>query len=160
MDTKATPQQTAKSYKYEKNRILLADRAQHQHTMEGELSLKISTNFKTRLRDIHSKNGLIHQNLITINEDRKTDHQETGPPPQGEIFIPETAADRENDTTTLLAVPTVAKITGNAAVFLAIPRTTGKIPLALSSSGAGETASTHHFSVNTRRQWASKLRLP
>jgi hypothetical protein len=28
--------------------------------------------------------------------------------------------------TTLLAVPTGAEITGNAAVFLAIPRTTGK----------------------------------
>ena len=94
--------------------------------MEGELSLKMSTIFRTHLRETHSPNGLIHQNQIIINEDRSTDHQETGPPPQGEIFIPETAADREKDTTTLLVVTTVAEITGNAAVFLAIPRTTGK----------------------------------
>ena len=66
--------------------------------MEGELSLKISTIFRTHLRETHSLNGLIHQNLIIINEDRSTDHQETGPPPLEEIFIPETAADRETGT--------------------------------------------------------------
>jgi hypothetical protein len=124
MDTEATPQQIAKSYKHEKNRILLADRAQHQHTMEGELSLKISINFSTHLSEIHSQNGLIHQNLIIINVDQSTEHQETGPPPQDEIFIPETAADRETVTTALILITTAAKITGTAAGFLEIPRTT------------------------------------
>jgi hypothetical protein len=94
--------------------------------MEEELSIKISVTFRTRLREIHSQNGLNHQNRIIINVDQSTEHQETSPPPQVEISIPETAADRENGTTTLLAVPTAAEITGNAAVFLAIPRTTGE----------------------------------
>ena len=124
MDTKATPQQSANSYNHEKNRNLRADRAQHQHTMEGELSLKISTNFSTHLSEIHSQNGLIHQNLIIFNVDQSTEHQETGPPPQEEIFIPETAADRETVTTALLLITTGAEITGNAAGFLEIPRTT------------------------------------
>ena len=132
MNTKATPQQSVNSYNQEKNRKLQADKAQHQHTMEGEFSLKISTNFITRLREIHSKNGLIHQNLIIINEDRSTDHQETGPPPQGEIIIPETAADRETVTTALLQITTAASITRIAAGFLEIPRTT-----------AGKTARIH-----------------
>jgi len=92
--------------------------------MEGELSLKISTIFRTHLREIHSLNGLIHQNLIIINEDRSTDHQETGPPHQEEIFIPETAADRETVTTALILITTAAKIRGTAAGFLEIPRTT------------------------------------
>ena len=78
----------------------------------------------TRLKEIHSKNGLIHQNLIIINEDRKTDQQETGPPPQGEIFTPETAADRETGTTALLLITTEANITGIAAGFLETPRIT------------------------------------
>ena len=124
MDTKATPQQSANSYNHEKNRNLRADRAQHQHTMEGELSLKISTNFNTHLSEIHSQNDLIHQNLIIINGDQSTEHQETGPPPQGKNFIPETAADRETVTTALLLIMTRAGITGNAAGFLEIPRTT------------------------------------
>ena len=160
MDTKATARRSAKYYKREISTIPKQDKAQHQHTMEEEHSIEISIIFRPRLREIHSQNGLIHQNLIIIKVDQSTDHQEIGLPPQVEISIPETAADRENDMTTLLAVPTGAEITGNAAVFLAIPRTTGKIPLEFSSSGAGETAITRHFSGNTRRQWASKLRLP
>jgi hypothetical protein len=92
--------------------------------MEGELSLKISANFSTHLSEIHSQNGLIHQNLITINVDPSTEHQETGPPPQEEIFIPETAADRETVTTALILITTAAKVTGTAAGFLEIPRTT------------------------------------
>ena len=124
MDTKATPQQSANSYNHEKSRNLRADRAQHQHTMEGELSLKISTNFNTHLSEIHSQNDLIHQNLTIINGDQSTEHQETGPPPQGKFFIPETAADRETVTTALLLIKTAAKITEIAAGFLEIPRTT------------------------------------
>ena len=92
--------------------------------MEGELSLKISTNFSTHLSEIHSQNGLIHQNLIIINVDQSTVHQETGPPPQVEILIPETAADRETVTTALLLITTAAKITETAAGFVEIPRTT------------------------------------
>ena len=104
--------------------MLQADKAQHQHTMEEELSIKSSTIFRTRLREIHSQNGLIHQNLIIINVDRNTDRQETGPPPPEEIFIPETAADLETGTTALLLITTGARITGIAAGFLEIPRTT------------------------------------
>jgi hypothetical protein len=124
MDTKATPQQSVNSYNHEKNRKLQADKAQHQHTMEEEHSIEISIIFRPRLREIHSQNGLIHQNLIIINVDQSTEHQETGPPPQEEIFIPETAADRETVTTALLLITTRAEITGNAAGFLEIPRTT------------------------------------
>jgi len=69
---------------------------------------------------------LIHQKLIIFNVDQSAEYQKTGPPPQVEISIPETAADRENGTTALLIIPTAAEITGNAAGFLAIPRTTGE----------------------------------
>ena len=126
MDTKATARRSAKYYKREISTIPKQDKAQHQHTMEEEHSIKISIIFRPRHREIHSQNGLIHQNLIIIKVDQSTDRQETGLPPQVEISIPETAADREKDMTTLIAVPTGAEITGNAAVFLAIPRTTGK----------------------------------
>ena len=124
MDTKATARRSAKYYKREICTIPKQDKAQHQHTMEGELSLKISINFSTHLSEIHSQNGLIHQNLIIINVDQSTEHQETGPPPQDEICIPETAADRETVTTALLLITTGARITGIAAGFLEIPRTT------------------------------------
>ena len=92
--------------------------------MGGELSLRISIIFRTHLSEIHSQNDLIHQNLIIIIVDQSTVHQETGPPPQVEILIPETAADRETVTTALLLITTAAKITETAAGFLEIPRAT------------------------------------
>ena len=64
--------------------------------------------------------------MTIINVDQSTEHQETGPPPQEEIFIPETAADRETVTIALLLITTGVEITGNTAVFLAIPRTTAE----------------------------------
>ena len=124
MDTKATARRSAKYYKREISTIPKQDKAQHQHTMEEEHSIEISIIFRPRLREIHSQNGLIHQNLIIINVDQSKEHQETGPPPQEEIFIPETAADRETVTTALILITTAAKITGTAAGFLEIPRTT------------------------------------
>ena len=128
MEPKATPQQSAISYNPKKIRNLQADRVQHQHTMEEEHSIKISTILRTHLREIHSENGLIHQNMTIINVDRNTDHQETGPPPQAEIFIPETAADLETGTTASLRITIEARITGIAAGFLETPRiTVGKI---------------------------------
>jgi len=92
--------------------------------MEEEHSIEISIIFRPRLREIDSQNGLIHQNLIIINVDQSTEHQETVPLPQEDILIPETAADRETVTTALLLITTRAEITGNAAGFLEIPRTT------------------------------------
>jgi hypothetical protein len=92
--------------------------------MGGELSLRISIISRTHLSEIHTQNDLIHQNPIIINEDQSTENQETGPPPQEDILIPETAADRETVTTALILITTAAKITGTAAGFLEIPRTT------------------------------------
>ena len=87
------------------------------HTVDVQCSLTRATSDNRILAD----NGATH---TIINEDRSTDHQETGPPHQEEIFIPETAKDRETVTTALLLIMTRAEITGNAADFLEIPRTT------------------------------------
>ena len=124
MDTKDTARRSAKYYKTGISTIPKPDKAQHQHTMGEELSLRISIISRTHLSEIHTQNDLIHQNPIIINEDQSTENQETGPPPQEEIFIPETAADRETVTTALILITTAAKVTGTAAGFLEIPRTT------------------------------------
>ena len=71
---------------------------------------------------------LIRQNLITTNKDLRTNHHETGLPPQDKTPILETAADRETGMIALLKIWTAAEITGIAAVFLTIPRTTVENP--------------------------------
>ena len=126
MGTEAITQRNAKSYKIQGGEIHPCIVVQQKHITGGKRSKETSVNSSTHLNGIHFETSRVPRNQITTTKERTEGIPETGPPLQGEIFIPETAADRENDTTAYLAVPTVAEITGNAAVFPAIPRETGR----------------------------------
>ena len=126
MGTEAITQRNAKSYKIRGGKIHPCIVVQQKHITGGKRSKETSVNSSTHLNGIHFETSRVPRKQITTTKERTEGIPETGPPLQVEISIPETAADQENDTTTLLAVPTVAETTGNAAVFLEIPRTTGK----------------------------------
>ena len=152
MDTKDTARRSAKYYKIGIGTIPKPDKAQHQHTMEEEHSIKITADFRSHHQEIHFKNGRIHLKLIIFNKDQSADHQETGPSPQVGIFTPETAADRGNGMTASLKITTAARITGIAADFLEIPRTTVGNTTRIRLIQHLKIEIPHHFGHKTRRE--------
>ena len=100
MGTEATPQRNEKSYKIQRGEeIHRCIVVQQKHITGGKRSKETSVNSSTHLNAIHFETSRVPRNQITTTKERTEGIPETGPPLQGEIFIPETAADRETVTT-------------------------------------------------------------